>query len=141
MTAHPTAGQFHDLAEILEDCLRVPMLAGAAGVRITWIGSRAIARQSSVLLASYGEVCEGGGPWVPTISVNRRLDHAWVPAYFMRDTVGHELLHRLDIKWREGTEPHHERFRELEGQLPGHARAMAWYERNLKRLLGKARAE
>lgn len=128
----PMQGQHHDLAELLEQCLRVPLLAGAADVRVRWIGTRAITRQRSALIGSYAD---------GEVAISRRLDHAWVPAYYVRDVLGHELLHHLDTEWREGEDAHHARFRALEAQLPGHARACAWHARNIGRLLGKVRTD
>jgi hypothetical protein len=123
-----TEGQYHDLQEILDRCLRHPVLGLADGrVTIGW--------------ASYDLVVRGER-WISEYDARRHrirvsvlLDRPWVPGYFLRDLVGHEILHSL-IPWVDGQDPHTSVFLKAEARLPGHARAELWLKRNVDRLLG-----
>jgi hypothetical protein len=123
-----TEGQYHDLQEILELCLRHPVLGLADGrVSIQW-GRTDTEPRIRKVLATY---CKTTG----LIEVTRKLDRPWVPSYFLRDLVGHEILHSL-IPWKSRGDWHSDTFRRAEARLPGHARAELWLNRNVDRLLG-----
>ena len=123
-----TEGEHHDLSDILERVLASsPVLSLADGsVTIGWYGSRDVIRKKRIFLAWY---CSD----IRHIQVNRILDQSWVPEYYLRYIVGHEVLHHL-IPW-EGREFHSPTFVKAETALPGYRRAVHWFEKNQARLL------
>lgn len=109
-----TEGQYHDLQEILDICLRHPVLGLADGVSIGWCR----------LSHTYGQYDRA----LNRIEVAKRLDRPDVPAYVLRWLVGHELLHRL-IPW-QGRDFHPASFLVAERELPWTARANRWLQKH-----------
>jgi hypothetical protein len=105
-----TEGQYHDLQEVLEACLRHKPLRLAEGVSICWCR----------LSCYYGQYDRGRD----LIEVAARLDRSDVPLYVLRWLVGHEILHKL-IPW-QGRDFHPATFLAAEQSLPWTARAQAW---------------
>jgi hypothetical protein len=131
-----TRGRHHDLTRLADEARRGQDLDVTPWPAITWgrrTGSRA--RHSLQL-----------GCFVPSehlIRVHPVLDQAWVPAWFVRYVLFHELLHAALPA--DGASPsrrvhHGPDFRRREEAYPDYPRAVAWQARNLAELLRAARA-
>jgi hypothetical protein len=128
-----TDGEFHDLSDILESVYRSSAILGLAEGRVTigWYGSRNIVRKDKTWFAYFAYYHSRKRH----IRVNRVLDQAWVPAFYIRHVVAHEVLHHL-IPW-QGRDFHTPQFLRAERALPGYKRATAWYNANVNKLLGQ----
>lgn len=128
-----TEGDYFDLADVLAACLKTPCLRVCDGrVTIGWARYDFVVA-GELWLAEYDAARKH-------IRVSRLLDRPWVPRYFLRDTVRHELLHSL-IPWLAGEDPHTSEFLAAEARFPGHERAVQWLDRNgyrLRRMSGAA---
>jgi len=72
------------------------------------------------------------------IRINRALDQPFVPAWFLRYVLYHEMLHSVvpDETLAQGRRRvHTEEFNRRERQFPGYRRARRWEEENLSRFL------
>jgi SprT-like family len=72
------------------------------------------------------------------IRINPLLDQPWVPLWFLRYILYHEMLHSVvpDESLRGGRRRvHTEEFNRRERQFRGYARARRWEEDNLARFL------
>jgi hypothetical protein len=126
----PSPGDWHDLDEILAECLRVPCLRLASDATIRWgRHSRPRSKSGTRRKVDLGEY----DPAKNRVTVNPILDKPWVPKYYVRSIVAHELLHKLIPP--VGDEWHHAAFLEAERDLPDAKRALAWHEKCLFRLL------
>lgn len=127
---HPvdTEGDHHDLTEIFE-ALNQKYFNGCIEALITW-GRRSKQKpKKAINLGSY----------LPekVIKINRALDQAWVPKYFVSYIVFHEMLHQVfpsdQVSHRRSLHP--AEFLETERKYPGYERAIAWERKNLWRFL------
>lgn len=125
-----TAGRHHDLATLFDE-VNHEWFEGAVRLSITW-GRRGSMRRPrrSVRLGAYS--AEDG-----LIRIHPVLDQAWVPRFFVRYVVFHEMLHHvIPAPVRSGRQTFHStEFREAEHSYPDYERAIRWEQRNLKRLL------
>ena len=126
-------GAHFDLQQLFDD-LNAKHFGGAITAGITWgrrgVGAR---RQRSIRFGSY--TVEDN-----LIRLHPALDRDFVPEYFVRYIVFHEMLHaHLGIEESEtGRRRIHTReFVRIERAYPGHARARAWESNaaNMRRLL------
>jgi hypothetical protein len=72
------------------------------------------------------------------IRINRALDQPFVPPWFLRYVLYHEMLHSVvpDEALSQGRRRvHTEEFNRRERQFPGYRRARRWEEENLSRFL------
>ena len=72
------------------------------------------------------------------IRINPSLDQPWVPLWFLRYILYHEMLHSVvrDEPLRNGRRRvHTEEFNRRERQFRGYSRARKWEEENLARFL------
>ena len=72
------------------------------------------------------------------IRINPSLDQPWVPLWFLKYVLYHEMLHSVvpDEKLRNGRRRvHTEEFNRRERQFRGYHRARRWEEANLERFL------
>ena len=71
------------------------------------------------------------------IRVHPKLDEAWVPHFFVRFIVFHEMLHHVEParETRSRTEFHTPAFRARERAYPEYERSIAWERANLRQLL------
>jgi hypothetical protein len=72
------------------------------------------------------------------IRINPQLDQPWVPSWFLRYILYHEMLHAVvpDEPWSKGRRRvHTDEFYRRERLFPGYARARRWEEDNLARFL------
>lgn len=130
-----TAGTYHDLRPHFDE-LNAEHFGDKIDAPITWGRFPAPRRQRSIRLGSYA-------PDAHIIRIHPYLDQAFVPAFFVRYIVFHEMLHaELGIEVSEtGRRCIHTReFNARERAYPDYARAVAWNEdaANLRRLLRPA---
>lgn len=131
-----TLGRYFDLAALYAET-NAAHFNGAVDSAITWGKRPAVARhRRSIRFGSYA-IEEN------LIRIHPYLDQEFVPEFFVRYIVFHEMLHaHLGIEEPpDGRRRIHTRaFRELERAYPDYERARAWESRpaNLRRLLRPA---
>jgi hypothetical protein len=72
------------------------------------------------------------------IRINRALDQPFVPAWFLRYVLYHEMLHSVvpdEVISQGRRRVHTEEFNRRERKFPGYRRARRWEEENLSRFL------
>ena len=72
------------------------------------------------------------------IRINRALDQPFVPGWFLRYVLYHEMLHSVvpdEVLSQGRRRVHTEEFNRRERQFPGYRRARRWEEENLSRFL------
>jgi hypothetical protein len=127
-----TRGEVHDLVEILSELNNEYFGGVLANVLITW-GRRSRAPEGarrSIKLGSYSAVER-------LIRVHPVLDRSWVPRYFVKYIVFHELLHHVMPEARVGSRTllHPAEFLRREREFRHYERAVAWERRHIDRLL------
>lgn len=127
-----TKGNVFDLA-VLYRRINENFFENEVRVNITWGRMPPARRRRSIRFGSYY-------PTDNLIRIHPLLDQPFVPPYFMRYIVFHEMLHAyLGIEESEtGRRRYHTReFSEFEEQYPDYARAVAWQSNpaNLRKLL------
>lgn len=124
-------GHHHDLASLFDEVNLAEFGGSIEGVSITWgrHGSRT-RRRRSIRLGTYTREER-------LVRIHPALDVAWVPRFFVRYIVFHELLHHVEpeIEHAGRTEFHTERFRARERAYVDYTRALAWEREHLSRLL------
>lgn len=125
-----TDGHCHDLQRLYDE-VNAEHFGGRIEAVITWGNFPSPGRRRSIRLGSYA-------PGDRVIRIHPHLDAAYVPEWFVRYIVFHEMLHaHLGIaelpSGRRAVHP--PAFRRIEESYPDHARAAAWIDRNLSRLL------
>jgi len=131
-----TRGHHHDL-QVYYDEVNAAHFDGTIRARITW-GRRGPARhRRTIRFGSYSADHD-------LIRIHPLLDQAFVPAYFVRYIVFHEMLHAhlgIEEPARGRRRIHTAVFLEREAAHPDHARALAWQQNtgNLRRLLAAGR--
>jgi hypothetical protein len=127
-----TRGENHDLLAIFDE-LNERYFDGAVHAVLTW-GKRGRSRRASprttIKLGSYS-----AGERI--IRIHPSLDRTWVPRYFVRYIVYHEMLHNLVPPARVGmrTLLHPPEFALRERQFRQFERAIAWERAHIARLL------
>ena len=129
-----TKGTHHDLATLFDE-VNQDQFSGGISARITW-GAMPMTpgRRHSIRFGSYAEDAD-------VIRIHPLLDQGFVPRYFVKSVVFHEMLHALlgtASRTPSGRRRlHPPEFRRLERAYPDHARAKAWENNpaHLKRLL------
>jgi len=127
-----TVGAFHDLQAYF-DAVNAAEFGNAIDAPITWGKLPPARRQRSIRLGSYSADAH-------LIRIHPHLDQDFVPDFFVRYIVFHEMLHaELGIEvTTDGRRCIHTRaFNARERQYPDYARAVAWnnHPANLRRLL------
>jgi hypothetical protein len=72
------------------------------------------------------------------IRINRALDQPFVPLWFLRYVLYHEMLHSVvpdEILSRNRRRVHTEEFNRRERKFPDYRRARRWEDENLSRFL------
>jgi hypothetical protein len=126
-----TEGRKHDLRAIFNR-LNDTYFQGMVDASVTW-GRRTKApkgQRSSIKLGTY---CAHR----KLIRIHPTLDRSWVPRYFVEYVVFHEMLHHMmPMPVRDGRrELHTAEFLESEQRFRHYARAIAWEQAHLGRLL------
>lgn len=127
-----TLGRYYDLKELFCEVNRIHF-EDSVSARIMWGRMPAAKRRRSIRLGSY--TLEDR-----LIRIHPLLDQAFVPRYFVRYIVFHEMLH--DFLGIEETPSgrriaHSAEFRLMERSYPDYMRSIEWHENpgNLSRLL------
>lgn len=127
-----TRGQHFDLKRIFDE-VNTQFFEGGITASITWGNMPGTTRRRSIRFGSY--VAEDN-----LIRIHPLLDQEFVPAFFMRYIVFHEMLHAfLGIEESPNGRRlvHPPKFRKIEKGYPDYERAAAWCadEANLRRFL------
>jgi hypothetical protein len=130
-----TAGAHHDL-QTYYDGVNATQFAGEIDAPITWGRFPSLRRRRSIRLGSYT-------PDNPLIRIHPQLDQDFVPDFFVRYIVFHEMLHaQLGVEVAPSGRRciHTREFNRRERDYPEYARAIAWHDdpANLRRLLRPA---
>jgi hypothetical protein len=143
-----TAGEHHDLARLSSDLLAGPFsgaFAPSARPRITWGRAGKSRSRRSLRLGSYD-------PFTRVVRIHPVLDQPFVPEWFVRFILFHELLHAELEEPGKPVEPrpmrapgarrrhHGPEFRRRERAHPDCARALAWERRHVRALIRSARS-
>ena len=125
-----TAGEHHDLRSIYDE-LNARYFANKIDAAITW-GQRCgrPRRRNSIKMGSYSVEDR-------LIRINRSLDRAFVPRFFVAWIVFHEMLHQVhDIRVKNGRrEFHSKEFMADEAMFEHYDQAKSWERRHLDALL------
>lgn len=125
-----TKGRCVDLQALYNDINR-RYFADQLQASITW-GRRNGGRgpRASIRFGSYSAAEN-------LIRIHPALDQPFVPTYFLRALIYHEMLHKhLGVQARHGRRiVHSPRFRALERRFADYARARQWEKANLQRLI------
>lgn len=127
-----TQGVRHDLQRIYDE-VNGAHFDGEVDVPITWGRMPGARRRHSIRLGSYT-------PEDHLIRIHPYLDREFVPEYFVRYIVFHEMLHAhvgFETTRSGRRRVHTATFYRLERQYPEYKRAIAWHDnpRNLSKLL------
>lgn len=128
---YPVKGDSHDLTEIY-DSLNNRYFNGNCHALIAWGRYRPRKKgqpRKTLRLGNYF-------PHDQLIRIHPVLDQPWVPRYFISSVVYHEMLHH-ELQWVDSNRRclHPPEFVERERQFHWYARAAAWEQKNLNRLL------
>ncbi len=118
-------GRHHDLAAIL-DAENRRHFEAELELRITWSRATKKKKRQSMQLGAY---C----PEQHLIRIHPALDQAFVPQYFVRAVVFHEMLHH--VIGPEAGRVHTPAFDATERAHPDYDKSRRWEAQNLKRLL------
>jgi predicted metal-dependent hydrolase len=125
------SGEHHDLQYLLNQVTEESFGELANDVAIAWAPAPPVRLpRRSIKLGSYSADTQ-------IIRIHPALDQAFVPEFFIRWIIHHELLHhvfREDLKARNGR-VHTPEFCALERQFPDYREALFWERRNLDLLL------
>lgn len=135
-TALRARGHVFDLDELYRE-VNADEFGGAVTAPITWGKMPNLRRRRSIRFGSYS-------PGENLIRIHPLLDQDFVPRFFVRYIVFHEMLHaHMGIDEAPGGRRliHPPAFRAREAEYPDFERAVAWMDepRNLRRLLGARR--
>lgn len=127
-----TLGAFHDLQRYYDD-VNTAEFDNAIDAPITWGKLPAQRRRRSIRLGSYS-------PDNHLIRIHPHLDQDFVPDFFVRYIVFHEMLHAalgIEVAPTGRRCIHTRAFNQRERAYPDYARAVAWNDHpaNLRRLL------
>ena len=124
-------GEYFDLRRIFNDLNARHFANRLRGYRVEW-GRRRKHRPREFFV--FGTIQEQDR----VIRINPQLDQPWVPAWFLRYVMYHEMLHSVvpDEPWSNGRRRvHTEEFNRRERLFPGYNRARRWEDENLARFL------
>jgi hypothetical protein len=121
-------GRHYDLEEIRDEVIQ-RHFPEKDPPHITW-GRRSPGKNKSTI--KFGSYDQGKR----LIRIHPKLDAAWVPRYFIRFLIYHEILHR-EIPAKPGN-VHSDEFIARMKKFPDYGRAVQWQEDNLHRFLENA---
>jgi predicted metal-dependent hydrolase len=124
-------GRYFDLRAIFEQLNERYFRGRLRGYKVMW-GRRRKHRPKDYFV--FGTIQEEDR----VIRINPSLDQPFVPAWFLRYVLYHEMLHTVvpDERLSRGRRRvHTEKFNRLERSFPGYFRARRWEEENLARFL------
>lgn len=129
-----TDGEHHNLQELYDE-VNAEHFEGRVDAPITWGKRPTRRRRRSIRFGSYSLTEH-------LIRIHPNLDQAFVPRYFVRYIVFHEMLH-ADLGFEQTadgrTRMHTPEFNGIEREYPDFERAVSWHNdlKNLRRLLRK----
>jgi hypothetical protein len=124
-------GRYFDLRAIFADLNERHFGGRLRGYNVMW-GRRRRHRPKEYFV--FGTIQEEDR----VIRINPALDQPFVPRWFLRYVLYHEMLHSVvpeETLSRGRRRVHTERFNRLEREFPGYRRARRWEEENLARFL------
>jgi hypothetical protein len=124
-------GRYFDLRAIFDDLNDRHFAGRLRGYNVMW-GRRRKHRPKEYFV--FGTIQEEDR----VIRINPALDQPFVPRWFLRYVLYHEMLHSVvpDKTLSDGRRRvHTEQFHRLEREFPGYRRARRWEEENLARFL------
>lgn len=128
-------GHHHDLRSLFDEVNTAEFGGVIDGVSITW-GKHGTSkrRRRSIRLGTYTRDEK-------LVRIHPALDASWVPRFFVRYIVFHELLHHVEpeIEHEGRTEFHTAKFRARERAYGEYRQALDWERENLNRLLSGSR--
>lgn len=127
-----TQGRKHDLRAIFNR-LNDTYFQGMVDASVTW-GRRTKPRGKQRSCIKLGTYCADR----KLIRIHPTLDRSWVPRYFVEYVVFHEMLHHMmpmPVREDGRRELHTAEFLESERRFRHYARAIAWEQAHLGRLL------
>jgi hypothetical protein len=129
-TAIRTSGRCHDLRPIFDE-LNARYFESEIRCGITW--GRQVARGRARRSLRVGSFCVEDD----LIRIHPGLDQAWVPAFYLRWVLFHEMLHACHPIHRVGGRRifHPREFFDAERRFDEHDRAVAWERQNVAALL------
>lgn len=126
-----SVGKYHHLGELFDE-LNSEFFHQACVSQITWgrAGKAQRRVRKSIQLGVYD-------PELKVIRIHPSLDQSFVPRFYVRWIIFHEMLHEILGVRSEGgrRQIHPPEFVALEESYPDYAQCMAWQRGNLKRLL------
>ncbi|HOZ49742.1 MAG TPA: hypothetical protein PLO37_12620 [Candidatus Hydrogenedentes bacterium] len=132
-----TQGHHFDLQAIFDE-LNASQFGNAVTASITW-GSMPATRRTRRFSIRFGSYIEEDN----LVRIHPLLDQDFVPSFFVRYIVFHEMLHAyVGFARTPGGRRriHSPEFQRLERSFPDYGRSLAWQEANLGRLLRCRRA-
>ena len=126
-----TSGYYHDLHKIMTQLAR-EYFSEPMSCAITWGRKRKSGAIKTIRLGSY---CNKD----KIIRVHPSLDQWFVPRYFVKGVVYHEMLHHIiPVPHHNGRRIiHPPLFKQLERSYPDYERIQQWKRKNLARLMNK----
>ena len=124
-------GRYFDLRAIFEELNERYFRGRLRGYKVMW-GRRRKHRPKDYFV--FGTIQEEDR----LIRINPSLDQPFVPLWFLRYVLYHEMLHSVvpdETLSRGRRRVHTERFNRLERNFPAYYRARRWEEENLARFL------
>jgi hypothetical protein len=124
-------GTHFDLREIFNDLNQRHFCKRLRGYKVVW-GRRRKHRPREQFV--FGTIQEEDR----VIRINPALDQPFVPLWFLRYVLYHEMLHSVvpdETLSRNRRRVHTEEFNRRERQFPGYRRARRWEDENLSRFL------
>lgn len=124
-----TRGNVYDLRQIYDD-LNHDYFDNRLKLHITWFGKTQQKNRSRITFGLYHEPLK-------LIKINRLIDHASIPSYFVYYVIYHEMLHYVCpayVDSRGIKQIHSKEFKELEKQFFHYEIAQRWVQDNHKQL-------
>jgi hypothetical protein len=124
-------GKYFDLERIFQDLNDRYFRGSLRGYQVKW-GRRRKHRPKDYFI--FGTIQEEDR----VIRINPSLDQPWVPSWFLRYILYHEMLHAVvpdEPLGRGRRRVHTEAFNRREQKFRGYRRARRWEEENLARFL------
>ncbi len=124
-----TKGDTHDLRRIYNE-INKTYFGGELNLHITWYGQRTRKRRNSLTFGLYHEPLK-------LVKINRLLDTALVPRYFVAYVVYHEVLHHVFPTYvgQDGRKKiHNDEFKTHEKGYVHYKKALEWLKQNRKAL-------
>jgi hypothetical protein len=124
-------GTYFDLRRMFDDLNKRYFRGRLRRYKVTWSRQRKHRPKEYFIFGTIQEQDR-------VIRINRALDQPFVPAWFLRYVLYHEMLHSVvpdELLSQGRRRVHTEEFNRRERKFPGYGRARRWEEANLSRFL------